>query len=521
MKTVDIHGEERFAGYISGRIGVENFRAGDDKNILGITAFDGRGVDFLHASAPVGSCLQYRYTTMDFRDVSAKSSWYEAVSQIYSLGQMRLDENFNFAPRDVLTWDSVLEMAFAVQCAEPDDFDLLRSFDLPSLKNYPLQNTLKSRRVYTAFDTGWLTSDVDIMQAPTREQVLRLWMKAFAVPVNKLATNTSFEDIESTDSLAPLLVAARKYDLIPATKRFRSESVMSRAEGAQWFVSFFNAEQEGRIDRSEEMDQFDELRGGTGREVTEEEQVRVALIQKEIAEERNERIAQIVPLPEDLDTTGKAAFIRRQGESEEDFLKRLEAAKQGLPEIVLPDYEELAEQSLIARGVVPREVSESMIQIEDRADFIRRQDEDREEFLQRLAAAKRELEQKKIALQPAVELTTMKTSAPLQNEVQLQITQETDMSCRVKEEGETDAMFEARCLGVENKVEKTIYDKILEFFRKTPSQQEMEECEEVTISAPPEEPEMPQLDKTRLDVIFRIVTPEEEARNSTTKTKDK
>lgn len=526
VKTKEIKGEEVFAGYISGRIAADNFYEADDAQRLSITAFSDR-VQEMHASAKIGYCLAFKDTTMDFRDVSTASRWYPSVAKIYSLGQMPLDAEFKFHPTEMTSWETALEMAFAVRCAEPDTFELLQSFKQNQWETLPLQNTLAVRRAYTALDMGWVSYEADLTKSPTREQLLQLWMKVFEVPVDTEATQTSFKDISKTDTLAPVLVAARKLDLIPSSANFRPDSLIPRSETAQWFVSFFEAEQEDRIDRSDQTDQFDDHKVATGREVTADEQVRISLLQKDVAEERRMRISEIVPVTDDLDIEGKSGFVRRKGEDRETFLKRLEEAKElaGVdPAEQMLDYAALREKSLEARGIVEKEV-ESKIQISDTSGFVRRQDETREEFLQRLDIAKQELATKKMALE--TEDTTMKASAPkvagptlpTQNLGKLKIDIDTDRMCNIKMAWETSEAFAERCGDIRDTEKESAYKNMFDSFKKRPGIQETIEPVEVTVTTPSPTKDTPTLTRSKMDVALRRVEPELEKDEQTAKVK--
>lgn len=519
-------GIEEFAGYISGRISIDNFLVADDSQTLGISAFGDR-VQALHASAKIGHCLAFRDTTMEFRDVSARSRWYPSVAKIHSLGQMPLDKEYKFRPTKMLSWETALEMAFAVRCMEADAFELLQSFRQDQWETLPLQNTIAVRRAYTALDMGWVSLEQDLTKQPTREQLLRLWVEVFEVPVDPLATKTSFQDIDSDNVLAPMLVVARKLDLIPSSKNFRPGSSIPRSEAAEWFLSFFEAEQNDRIDRTAQEYQFDDHKVATGREVTEDEQVRMALLQKEVAEARRQRIADIVPMADDLDIEGKSGFIRRKGEDRTDFLNRLAAAKEATgidPTKILLDYESLREKSLANRGIVEREVV-SKIQTFDMSGFIRRQGEGREEFLARLNSAKKELEEKKIALNGAP--VSMKASAPkvagpifpTQNLGKLKIEIDTDKMCDIKMNWETTETFRDRCGNIREIEKVSFYQKIFDSFRKRPGIQKVTEPVEVTIKSAEPNKDAPTLERSRMDVIFRRANPEVELEEQTAKIK--
>jgi hypothetical protein len=456
---------------------------------------------------------------MDFRDVSVNSRWYASVAKIYSLGQMPLDSEYKFRPTEMISWETALEMAFAVRCAEPDTFELLQSFQQDQWESLPLQNTIAVRRAYTALDMGWVSYEEDLTQAPTREQLLQLWMKVFEVPIDTEATQTSFKDVSETDALAPFLVVARKLDLIPSSANFRPDSLIPRSEAAQWFVSFFEAEQEDRINREAPKDQFDDHRTATGREVTTDEQVRVSLLQKQVAEERIQRISEIVPVTDDLDIAGKSGFVRRKGEDRETFLKRLAEAKEAAgvdPAAQMLDYDALREKSLESRGIVEKE-GESKIKIDDNSGFVRRQDETREEFLARLATAKEELAAKKLALQTTEE-TTLKASAPkvagptlpTQNLGKVKIEIDTDRMCNIKMSWETSEAFAARCGDIRDVEKETAYKEMFDSFRKRPGIQETVEPTEVTITTAESESDKPTLENRKMEVIFRRVNPEVE-----------
>jgi hypothetical protein len=526
IKTKDLNGEEIFAGYISGRIAADNFREAEDAQRLSITAFGDR-VQEMHASAKIGHCLSFKDTTMDFRDVSTASRWYPSVAKIYSLGQMPLDSDFKFRPTEMISWETALEMAFAVRCAEPDTFELIQSFQKNQWETLPLQNTVAVRRAYTALDMGWVSYEDDLTKSPTREQLLRLWMNVFEVPVDTEATKTSFKDISETDSLAPVLVAARKLDIIPSSANFRASSLIPRSESAQWFVSFFEAEREDRIDRSEQEDQFDDHKVATGREVTADEQVRAALLQKDVAEERRLRIAEIVPVTDDLDIEGNSGFVRRQGEDRETFLKRLAEAKEEVgvdPAKQMLDYAALREQSLASRGIVEKEV-ESKIQTTDTSGFVRRQDETREEFLQRLDIAKQELATKKLALE--TESDTMKASAPkvagpmlpTQNLGKLKIDIDTDRMCNIKMAWETSEAFAERCGDIRDTEKEAAYKNMFDSFKKRPGIQETLEAVEVTVKSASPTKDTPTLTRSKMDVALRRVEPELEKDEQTAKVK--
>ncbi len=524
VKVREKDGKEKFAGYISGRIAVGDFRREEDSLKIGMSAFGDR-VQEMHASAKIGHCLDFHDTTMDFRDVSTRSRWYPAVSKVYSLGQMSLNERFQFLPTKMLSWDTALEMAYAVRCTQADSFELLRSFHQEQWENFPLQNTFSARRAYTALDMGWVSYDIDITKTPTREQLLRLWMNVFEVPIDSFATKTSFNDISDSDEIASTLVAARKLDLIPTSKNFRPNSSIPRSEAAQWFISFFEAEREDRIDRSILEDQFDDHKVATGREVTSDEQVRGAVLQKEVAEVRRQRIAKIVPIKADLDIEGKSGFIRRKGEDREDFLKRLAVAKEEAgPSEKMLDYAALREKSLESRGVVAQKV-ESKIKVTDTSGFVRRQEESREDFLKRLSLAKKELEQKKIALaltSPVMKAAAPKAagpSMPTQNLGKLKIDMDVDKMCNVKMNWETTEMFQERCGNIRDKNKETAYRKMFESFRKRPGIQETLEPVEVTVKPASPTKDAPTLKRSKMDVIFRRVDPEEEMERQTIKIK--
>ncbi len=520
------NGIEEFAGYISGRISVDNFLVADDRQTLRISAFGDR-VQTLHASAKIGHCLAFQDTTMEFRDVSVRSRWYPSVAKIHSLGQMPLDEEYKFHPTKMMSWETALEMAFAVRCMEADAFELLQSFQQDQWRTLPLQNTIAVRRAYTALDMGWVSLDYDLTKQPTREQLLRLWIQVFDVPIDPLATQTSFQDIDPEDPLAQRLVVARKLNLIPSSKNFRPTSLMPRSEAAEWFLSFFEAEQADRIDRTAQEYQFDDHKVATGREVTEDEQVRIALLQKEVAEARRQRIAGIVPITDDLDIEGRSGFIRRKGEDRTKFLKRLAEAKEtaGIdPTKILLDYEALREKSLANRGVVAREVT-SKIQIFDTSGFIRRQGEDREEFLVRLNSAKKALEEKKIALNG--DSVSMKASAPkvagptspTQNLGKLKIDIDTDKMCDIKMSWETTKMFQDRCGDSQDAEKISAYKKIFDSFRKRTGIQQTTEPVEVTIKPAGPNKDAPTLERSRMDVIFQRANPEIEEDEQTVKIK--
>lgn len=526
VKTKELYGEDVFAGYISGRIAADNFREADDAQRLSITAFGDR-VQEMHAVAKIGHCLVAKNTTMDFRDVSTSSRWYPSVAKIYSLGQMPLDSEFKFRPTEMVSWETALEMAFSVRCAEPDTFELLQSFKQDQWESLPLQNTIMVRRAYTALDMGWVSYEEDLTKSPTREQLLRLWMKVFEVPVDTEATKTSFKDIPVTEKIAPLLVAARKLDLIPSSAKFRPDSLIPRSEAAQWFMSFLEAEQEERIDRVGETEQFDDYKVATGREVTADEQVRIALLQKDVAEERRLRIAEIVPVTDDLDIEGKSGFVRRNGEDREAFLKRLAEAKEvaGVdPSKQMLDYSVLREKSLATRGIVEKE-AESKIQTSDTSGFVRRQDETRESFLQRLSIAKRELATKKIALQS--EGTSMKASAPkvagptmpTQNLGKLKIEIDTDRMCNIKMAWETSEEFAERCGDIRDTEKETAYKKMFDSFKKRPGIQETVEPVEVTVTPISPTKDAPALTRSKMDVALRRIDPEIEKEEQTAKLK--
>jgi hypothetical protein len=422
----------------------------------------------------------------------------------------------------MISWETALKMAFAVSCSQPDSFELLRSFEQDQWENFPLQNTLIARRAYTAIDIGWISYADDLTKSPTRAQLFKLWMNVFEVPINESAIQTSFNDIPDSYDMAPMLVAARKLDLIPASKNFRPTAFVPRSEAAQWFVSFFEAEQSGLIDRTKQKDQFDDHKVATGREVTNEEQTRIALLQKEVAEERRQRIAEIVPVTDSLDIEGNSGFIRRKGEDRETFLKRLAIAKKEDPVKNMINYDDLRKKSLKNRGVVEKKV-ESKIQFANTSDFIRRQGETRSEFLTRLLTAKRELNQKKLALNP----TTAKASAPKligptmpsQNLGKLKIQLDTDKMCDVKMNWETTESFQKRCGIIRDKEKETAYRKTFELLKKRPGIQETIEPVEVTIKPALPSKDAPTLKQSRMDVIFRRFDPEEEMEKQTAKIK--
>lgn len=512
-------GEEYFAGYIPGRIAVGQYYRPDDQKIFRITSYTDH-VQQSQAESEIAYCLGYSDTVMDFSDVPTKSRWYPTVAKMHSLGEMKLDADKNFRPTEELTWDELLEMTFSVECREPDTYALLRTFDLEQFEGFPLRNSIESRRIYTALDEGWISLDTDLSQSPTREEILRLWMNSFVVPIDDESTLTSFTDVD--EELAPVVVAARKFDLIPDATTFRGDSPLLRQEAAQWFVSFYDAEQDDLIDRSGPLNQFDDMKRFVSYEATKEAQARGALLQKEIAQERIARIMENAPTLSDEELAGNSGFVIRKGESRDEFRERLAIAKEKVEEdrqklLAEMDYDKLREESL-DRRIEERVVAESKIQITDKSGFIRRANETREDFLVRLDAAKQALEEKKVAVE-ATSVEVMRTSAPkvvagptraTQDAGRIKIDLEEDKTCRVKMNWETSAEFRERCYeqtAEEIEAKKKAYKKSFDLFSKREGyyeeQQQTVEPAEVTITAPSQTDSESIFERRRLDVALR------------------
>ena len=518
VRTVRKDGKEVFAGYIVGRIGLGQYYRQDDQQVFRLTAYSDR-IQQMHAAAQIGHCLDYRDTVMEFSDVQTKSKWYTTVAKMHSLGQMKLTEDRKFRPEEALSWNELLDMTFAVDCRQPDTFDVLRSFKHDAWDNFPLRNTIEARRAYTALDEGWVTTDTDLSEVPTREEVLRLWMNIYAVPVDQAATTTSFTDVSGT--IVPTLVAARKFSLIPASSTFRANRPLVRKEAAEWYTMFYDAEQAELINRDAPLNQFDDKKRSISYVASKEAQAEGALLQREIAEKRIDRIMEGAVQLSDEELAGNSGFVIRRGESRDDFRERFAIAKESVEAekqklLAKMDYEKMRKESLASR-IEEKVVKESMIKVVDRSGFIRRAGESRDDFRERLDIAKAALAEKKLAL--SVTPVAMRASAPkivggptraTQALGRIKVDLEEDKMCRVKMSWETKTQYRKRCnkqTESELQAKKDAYKKSFDRLTKREgfyeAKQQTVEPEEVTVTAPTKSSSESILKKRRMDVALR------------------
>lgn len=239
-------GTSKFAGYLAGRIGVDQFGVNADANqAFGFTAFNNhRGM--LYASAEQEQCIRAHDSIANFIDVRPSSRYYDVILKAASTGLMKSDSNHAFQPDETLGWDTLLRSAMAADCWQPEEVLLLRAMDLPTLKNAPLSNDSDSRTYYTALMLEFINENFDPSKPPTRSDAMYLLLDGFEVLVDEEANNTSFIDIRRTDKLAAELVAAKQAGMFTYvdSQRFRPTVPITREEFAQWLVGMWEHQQE-------------------------------------------------------------------------------------------------------------------------------------------------------------------------------------------------------------------------------------------------------------------------------------
>jgi hypothetical protein len=252
----DEFGREVFVGYKAGRLSVDEFKVQPyiAQRVTGLLGAERRvtttskGGEKLHTSAVREEiCLNKTSTTAQFTDVSPRHSYSAEIMKMHSYGVIQANKENKFLPDNPVTWNEVLQLLFASDCIPVEDYKTLRNANLPTIKDFPLENSLETLLFYTALKEGLIDVQIDREKSPTRQEVLLALSTVFELEINPKAVNVSYSDVAKTDPIAPVIVAAKLsgwFKNFVSGRFFYHNKALTRGEFSTWFVGAVEYKQE-------------------------------------------------------------------------------------------------------------------------------------------------------------------------------------------------------------------------------------------------------------------------------------
>ena len=223
VTDVDEYGNERFVGYLPGRISVGEYEDGSQTvRVRDIVRAEERNLNQTYLSSAEPEPLEQHFTTHDFRDVGIKHAYAIDIMKINAMGLLTPDSNHRFRPNHTLTWDEFLT----------------------AVTRAAHQKVGTPEEMYEQ----WIGGEFDTSAPPTRQDTLLALVNAMGLELNPLAVNSSFADITTDNELAPLLVAAKlnKWFLNFQGNVFLPEQYITRGELATLLVNAYENREEAR-----------------------------------------------------------------------------------------------------------------------------------------------------------------------------------------------------------------------------------------------------------------------------------
>jgi hypothetical protein len=237
---VDRYGNERFAGYTKGRLGVDDFKKGENKVVYrGTNSLSELEQEAFLLAAGEAKYAQYFWVS-ESADVEILSPFSDSVFFVQSHDLLPGDEKRSFYPEAAVTWADLLSVElWAREKTLVSDLDMRF---IPELSDVPKNRTYESKVFYSARKYNLIPEDFSRSEILTREKVLKRLFSAFSIKTSGRSVRSSFSDVAYTSNIFPFITTAHKEGWFEAWEveketeayLFKPDHVLERKQLAFW-----------------------------------------------------------------------------------------------------------------------------------------------------------------------------------------------------------------------------------------------------------------------------------------------